>query len=321
MPSQNLNNQNPTLDKKIIESNTSFSQSVLWRWQRDFFIREGISAWDNQVPFYITSNPSIADSYANVMIRFMQDCYASGKYKKGQPFYIVELGSGTGRFAFYVIKRLLELQKNLALDDINFVYVVTDLAQDNIDFCREHSAFRDFIEAGIVDFSCFDIENDVDLTLQLSGEVVRQNNKDSSSENPYIFIANYVFDCLPHDIFRVQDNTLYEVCPVVEANTEHIIDNKVKNLNQLDIGFSYHSISENYYQDEDYDYLLNIYKDQPNGSYLLFPIGGLRCLEKLKRLSDGRYLMLAADKADVELSQLARNYPPDIRSHGNGLFM
>ena len=43
----------------------------------------------------ITSNPLIADSYANVIVRFIRDVVASGRFDPGEPFYVVELGAGS----------------------------------------------------------------------------------------------------------------------------------------------------------------------------------------------------------------------------------
>ncbi len=55
----------------IFEDGKPFSECALWDMQRDFFVREGVNAWDHQVPFYITSNPSIANSTAQMLLRFL----------------------------------------------------------------------------------------------------------------------------------------------------------------------------------------------------------------------------------------------------------
>ncbi len=83
------------VDGIILEEGKPFSKCALWDFQRKFFEEQGANAWDTQVPFYITSNPSIANAYATMAIRFIQDWYRSpcyspdevilGKYRYGQP--------------------------------------------------------------------------------------------------------------------------------------------------------------------------------------------------------------------------------------------
>jgi len=51
----------------ILEQDRPLSQSVLWNFQREFYKREGMEAWNWQVPFYVTSNPYIANSYASLI--------------------------------------------------------------------------------------------------------------------------------------------------------------------------------------------------------------------------------------------------------------
>src|SRR5580692_7941888 len=79
-------------DRKIvIEQHKRFSESALWRMQREYFDKEGINAWVNQVPFYITSNPFIAASYAKLVVAFIRDTIAQHPDAKNHPFYIMEL--------------------------------------------------------------------------------------------------------------------------------------------------------------------------------------------------------------------------------------
>ncbi|MCP3679660.1 MAG: class I SAM-dependent methyltransferase [Gammaproteobacteria bacterium] len=68
-----------------------------------------MSAWTGEVPFFVTSNTFIADAYAQVIIGYIRDQIQLSPNKPDQPFYVLELGSGPGRFAFYCAKRLLEL--------------------------------------------------------------------------------------------------------------------------------------------------------------------------------------------------------------------
>jgi hypothetical protein len=89
-------------------SRQRLSKSPLWRWQRNYFESHGIRAWTpGAVPYHITSCPFIARSYSRVVLGFLRDCAAApsdgerstvASIDPTRPIYIVELGSGSGRF-------------------------------------------------------------------------------------------------------------------------------------------------------------------------------------------------------------------------------
>lgn len=49
------------------ENTTILEQDRPLNFQREFYKREGMEAWNWQVPFYVTSNPYIANSYASLI--------------------------------------------------------------------------------------------------------------------------------------------------------------------------------------------------------------------------------------------------------------
>jgi hypothetical protein len=116
-----------------IESGRRFSASVLWDWQADYFRRAGIAAWAGALPFYATSNPFIADRYAQVIHRYLLELGRLDATSAGQTVPIVELGAGPGQFAFYCASRLAELCQ-AAPPALRPVYVLTDLAPAMVDF-------------------------------------------------------------------------------------------------------------------------------------------------------------------------------------------
>ncbi len=92
----------------VIDSGKPLSRSLLWTMQRRYFEDQGVEAWStNIVPSYITSNPFIARRYAQVVLGYLRDIWAA--LDPSQPLYIVELGAGGGRFAFYFLRCFQEL--------------------------------------------------------------------------------------------------------------------------------------------------------------------------------------------------------------------
>src|SRR3990167_830099 len=188
-----------TLKQVQLDKDQRFSKACLWQLMRDYYAKQGIKAWIEDVPFYITSNPFIAMAYANIVVSFIFNWIQKHPDAKHQPFYILELGTGTGQFSFYLLRMILRLLKDLQVDDVQIRYVMTDFAQETIDFWLQHDAFKPFVEKGVLDFAKFDLSTNVLPVLhvnqvKLDKEVV---------QNPLIVIANYIFDTLPCDIFEV----------------------------------------------------------------------------------------------------------------------
>jgi hypothetical protein len=100
--------------QEILESEMRLSECLLWRLQEQYFQESGIAAW-KEVPFHITSNPFIARVYAEVIVAFLLD-YGS-HLDPSEPVHILELGGGTGVFAFYFMKELQAQKDSFATVD------------------------------------------------------------------------------------------------------------------------------------------------------------------------------------------------------------
>ena len=199
----------------IVEKNIRFSESSIWRSQKKYYNAKGISAWDEDVPFYITSNPFIANQYALVLIRFMQDWIRKNPGSEAHPFYILELGAGTGQFGFYVLKALSTLRKKLSLASIRFQYIMSDMSNHAFDFWKNHNALRPFLDDGILDFAVYDLYHSESLELHCAQQKI-------TIQNPLLVIANYLFDSIATDVFSVKDGKLFESRVTVKTPKSNI---------------------------------------------------------------------------------------------------
>ena len=130
----------------VIEKDKKFSESCLWALQREYFHTEGIDAWVNQVPFYVTSNPFLANCYAHIIVRLAQDWIRKHPGAEQEPFYILELGTGSGRLSYYIMKKIEKLQQQLRLEHIKFRYIMTDFTESNLKYWDSHPALQHFLE-------------------------------------------------------------------------------------------------------------------------------------------------------------------------------
>jgi hypothetical protein len=283
--------------------------------QRNFYDRAGVQAWtEGIVPHYITSNPWIADVYAQALLGWLRDGVAAGTIAPGEPVHIVELGCGPGRFGYLFLRRLLDLLGRSSLAHLRVRYVLTDFTESNLDVLRSHPSLQPLVEAGVLDFARYDAGTDHEIALCHSGERLVPG----SLANPLAVIANYVFDTLPQDCFLFGEDGGLELglVSLVSPRPEPIRDDP-ELLDRVEIHWSRRPVVGAPYGEPDLDRLLAHYGERLRSTALLFPVGALRCLRNLARLAGGRLLFLSADKGYSEEALLHGREEPGFAIHGS----
>lgn len=279
---------------RVIERNQRLSRSLLWDLQRRFFEQKGIEAWrQNIVPHYITSNPFIANAYVELVLGFLRDCRANAlPLDLQQPVYIVELGAGSGRFAFHFLKQFQRLHARSALRDLPVKYIMTDLGQATIDAWQAHPWLQPLVEEGLLDYAAFDAVADTELRLNYSGKTLSPG----SVTNPLVVVANYFFDSIPHDAFYIEDGQLYETLIVLSTPDQEPDLSDPDLLNRIEVGCVLQPVDGSYYDDSLGNYILREYEQRLADTFFLFPSAPIDCIRRLGDLSAGRLLLLSADK-------------------------
>lgn len=59
-----------------------------------------------------------------------------------EPLYIIELGTGSGKFSFYMLKALEEMQSVCDFPMNKIVYVMTDFTETNFDYWATHPSLK-----------------------------------------------------------------------------------------------------------------------------------------------------------------------------------
>lgn len=299
--------------KIVVEQAKRFSESMLWKLQREYFDKEGINAWVNQVPFYITSNPFIAACYAQVVASFIRDWVNKHPDAKNHPFYLLELGTGSGRFSFYVIKKLKELLDSQNMSDIKICYVMSDFTKHNIKYYETHPALKPYLDEGIIDFAIYDMETDKPITL------LRQNKRLGPDVlvNPLSVFANYIFDTVSHDSFAVHEGRLYELLVTLSTEENNIDGARPVDMEKVTVDHSVHEAKANYYNDPTLDSILAEYKTSLKETSFLIPTGAIRAIRLLKKLANDKLLIISTDKGYSTLESLDHLGHPSIAFHGS----
>ena len=304
------------------------SESLLWKLMLSFYDKKGVESWSHGiVPHFITCNAFVGRAYAKMLLGFLRDSMHGGptKLDPKEPLYIIELGAGSGKFGFLMLRALMELTATSPFPLENIVYVMTDFTKQNFDFWTKHEGLKGFVDSGQLDFAIFDAVADEQITLHHSGRVL----KPKSLANPLCVVANYLFDTLYHDIFQIsQKGALTEGLVSVgskRAEEPDILDPEI--IQRLNLRFRYIPIETSYYgttEEEDAPHFVRIfdwYKDyftgSADGASILVPIGAMRALRRLLRFSGGRGLVLSADKGNNNPDQFHGQSDPHIAVHGS----
>ena len=286
-----------------LEPDLSFSASVLWKLQREYFENAGVSAWSTHtVPLYVTNNPALARSYAWILSAWIEE------QADAQPISIVELGAGSGRFSFLLLRQLELLFEGRPRRP--FRYILTDFAPKNVTFCRAHPQLQPFRERGWLDFAIFDAERDCCLKLLDSGIEIRPGDL----HTPLLAIANYVFDGLENDVFHVRDGCLSEVRLTRESLPASTPD--LSTALDAVLEFRAAPVRADHYPPE-WQELLRKHAECSEGAAFLFPIGALKCLNALQRLTNSSLTLLATDQFRNGQSFLDADGTPRILFHGS----
>ncbi len=296
----------------LIDERKRLSESLLWKFQRDYFANQGVHAWSQQVPFYVTSNPYIANCYAQLVINFMRDYITANPEAKEHTFYIFELGTGSGCFSFHALKRIVDLRLELGLEDIKFCYVMTDFTESNLEFWRKQEALSAFVDQGVLDFAIFNMEEDQEMFLTERKITLTPENV----INPTMVYANYIFDTVSHDCFYIHNGKLEEALVSLKAPAEDYADGILNNFDNLSVEYSNQKAADQYYTDKNFNAVLYRFKKSLTNTYMLFPIAGLRTIRNLMKLNK-KMVLISSDKAYSGMEQLDHLGKPGISFHGS----
>lgn len=287
----------------VLEADVPLSQSIIWRMQQEFYGQRGLKVWaEDRVPNFITNNPFFAETYARIVAGFFEDC------ENGLPLRILELGAGTGKFCYLFLRELTRIlrTKTLSLDSVR--YCMTDCVPISLEQWRANVYLAEFVAQGILEFELLDATGLIDPVFL-----------NQAARGPLVVIANYVFDSLPQDAFVIKDGRISEV--VVTTRSPSLAAGEKFGLSRLQFSYKNIPLISPRYPEHSWNDILNSYTKHLPDSTVLFPVQVLRALQQLRRLTDGRMLVLAADKGHAHEDALALSQgPPAFEFHASNCF-
>ncbi|MFN8611052.1 MAG: SAM-dependent methyltransferase [Vulcanimicrobiota bacterium] len=276
---------------------TPVSQSGLWTIQQDYYRRLGVAAWEDKPPFHLTNSQVFTDAYAGLIIAYWRDHPPD----PDRVFYLLELGSGIGRFAYQLVR---DLRRKLSyfegLKDLRFCLVLSDIVADNLEFWRTHPKLEE-LDAWL-DFCVMEPGREDILVLEKSGRRLDPGGQ------PLLLLANYVFDSMPHDEFRVTPLGLEEC--LIELHPP------VGEIEQVEVRRSYAPVSQRYAPHV--QAVLEHYRQNVREGAFTIPVAVLDCLQRLRGLAP--LAVLASDRGFTSLERMTAYPIHPFAIHQGGCF-
>ncbi len=283
----------PLVDHHIHEQARPLSESALWSLNERFFQQAGPEAW-KRVPDYITTNPWNARIQADLVFGFLQDLAAEGKLDGDRPVTVIELASGTGRFAWHLHRMLAERLRDSRLADTQVRLVLTDLVDSNLQVARNHEHFAAAFDAGNVTAVAWDMKSDAP-PVPIDG--------------PLVLLANYLLDGVPQGAWVVADG-LHELLMGI-ATPEGVDPDDPLLLDHISVHWDVRPAAHAPLHQP----LLAYYTDHVEGAFTV-PVTGLDLLERVRGWSPDS-MVVVADKGVHHLQDVARQALPRIAHHGS----
>lgn len=295
----------------LLESRARLSESRLWQWQRRFYEERGPAAWsEGIVPWRATNSSALAETYCQLVEALLRDGLSRGWFDPGEPIYLLELGAGSGRLAYLLLRRLAELVSLPLLERVQLRYLLTDFADKNLHAFSSHPKLVPFLEKGLLELATFDAGAPLPPRRFPSGEPLER------LANPPVVVANYFIDSLPADLYRASGGRL-EAARVTlrsrQALEPDLTDPSI--IERLEAPrFEYTSAESDAGCRLE---LLRRHAERLGEGHFFFPRAAQECFERLSQLSGGRWALLAADKGTFDLESLRGSGAPSFASHGS----
>ena len=305
----------------VLERDIPLSSSMIWRLQREFYAQRGLKAWtEDLVPSYITNNPFIAEIYAEIVAGFISDCMNlppkdSRPLSPENPLRILELGAGTGKFSYLFLLKLARLLQEKGLAPQIVRYSMADCSESLLAEWRANRYLAEFVKAGILEFQLHPAEEE--KASPAAANSISANPAQQAT-GPLVVIANYVFDSLPQDVFTIANGQISEALVTTRVDARASEGAGGLKPSNLQVSFRNVPIPPGRYPDKSWNEILEHYRSRLPAATVLFPSAALGLLRQLSQSSDGRMLVLAADKGFVREEDLALlQGPPHMEFHAS----
>ena len=179
----------------MTRSSVPLSESPIWNLSARVYRERGLEPWKSgMVPQRVTSNGYLAGLYAGIIEAFARDL---DPHSVTTPPLILEVGGGSGLFAWLLLNRLLRHPSGP--NPIRFDYLLTDDDPQRVRAWLQVGRLRAFVETHPLHLGVLEIDGAAPSALRAS-----DGTRFDLTNRPVVLIANYVMDSIPADLFRIK---------------------------------------------------------------------------------------------------------------------
>ena len=318
-PAMSRATKKPKFKPRVVEKDVPLSRSVLWDWMKAYYQDGGVAVWtDGDIPFHITNTPLLAAEWGESIFVLIRDFHRMGLLNREHPIEIYEIGPGTGRHAYYLLRELERLEERSQIfhpEGYRFTLQLAELGAKGLKFLSKQPQLLPYLSTGRLRLSLFDISTD--MRPKIWPETPSSETK--PSPNPVFVVANYVLDSLPYDLVRFYQDTVSLGCATVSVRglQEGQKPSELEDLGEkIELSFSYRADQMKTLAQE-WRTVLSRYKGFVD-TYFPFPTGSMKFLDRLRGWSETGAVLLVADKSFVNESQMRDLEEPELVPHGGG---
>jgi SAM-dependent methyltransferase len=244
-----------------------YDESDIWNIQEKYYINNSKKIWENkEIPFYISNSVFSAFQNAEVIKLYI-------KKSNSSKIRILEIGSGSGIFAFNLSKEL---------ESFDIEYYITDISFEKLNQLKESNNFNQekfkFYYFNFNNFKSFDLDNK---------EILFENNYFD------IVIANYVLCTIPPKIIKKINDEYYEKYVSFDSKLNNI------ELKDLEIKYSYlkiNNINSIFNSDKERNIFYN-FADDYNTCIIQYPQKLIKVIDNILKLIKTNGLLIISDSA------------------------
>ena len=182
------------MTRYLLEAPLPYQDALPWQIQQHYFQQKGVQAFlSEDVPFNITSNQVFAKQNAEVIIASLSE------HNKSQALRILELGGGSGAFAYHFLQAFEEICKTRQLPYFaQLEYYLSDYALRSMKTLAEHPPLAPYLKQGCLKLIQLDARKP-DQARNLDGQTIQLQAASFQA-----IIANYQHCCLPIAVLQYQ---------------------------------------------------------------------------------------------------------------------
>jgi|GEM_PF-441713 len=226
----------------------------------------------------ISTSAYAAAAYADGIIRYWQLNQSVNEIDDDEQLVILDLSAGNGQFAWQVMSALFERLGAMNLSLPPFRYIACVDTEEQTLALNAHPYFR--------------AADQLDLFVVTTLDELTTSGANGLADNPCVVLAHGLFSRLQHDFIAVQNGELF-------GSLARVTGNPAPQERELELVFDWPSLSDNPLP-EPGAAVANMYLDSLADGVTLLPSGALTLLDEIRRMTDGKFMLMCVDNAVAE---------------------